>query len=91
MWIVKLAPDSLGLESSELDDSSALFTPNPAEDKITFLQEVDSVSLYSITGELLLETRQKTREINLTNLAKGHYLLNVQTPKGSYKTKLIKK
>lgn len=91
MWIVKLAPDSLGLESSELDDSSALFAPNPAEEKITFLQEVDSVSLYSITGELLLETRQKTREINLTNLAKGHYLLNVQTPKGSYKTKLIKK
>jgi hypothetical protein len=68
-----------------------LFTPNPADDKITFLQEVDAISIYNMAGELLLETRQKAKEINLTNLAKGAYLLNIQTPSGSYKTKLLKK
>lgn len=91
LWVVKLAPDSLGLETSELDDSSVLFTPNPADDKITFLQEVDAISIYNMAGELLLETRQKAKEINLVNLAKGPYLLNIQTPNGSYKTKLLKK
>lgn len=90
MWIVKLAPDSLGLTDVTLTDSSVLFSPNPTADWITFSEEVKGVAVYDLNGKLVLTSNSNIKELNVAMLKKGNYILKIQTAKGAYNTKLIK-
>ncbi|MDO5981274.1 T9SS type A sorting domain-containing protein [Flavivirga spongiicola] len=68
--------------------------PNPTNDKIYISSKkgvnVDGVSIYSITGKLLLNDRVSTKEIDLNQFPKGMYFLNILSDKGSVTKKVIK-
>ena len=90
MWILQLAPDSLGTSSEFKSNESFLFSPNPANDRIVFSQELSSVSVFDLSGRLILNSNCNIKEMDISKLKKGNYILKIQTSKGDYNTKLIK-
>jgi len=64
--------------------------PNPAQDKITVTtsQQNINITIYTITGEKIIETTSKT--INTSNFAKGCYIIEIKNENGfSRREKLI--
>ena len=66
--------------------------PNPVTNvlHIKTRHEINSLKLYSITGQHL-QTWQNQTQINLATYAKGIYFLQIQTPRGVKTEKIIKK
>ena len=69
---------------------SHFFFPNPANDRIVFSQELSSVSVFDLSGRLILNSNCTIKEMDISKLKKGNYILKIQTSKGDYNTKLIK-
>jgi len=66
------------------------FYPNPANDKIYFSQKQKSVTVFTIEGKKINSTL-KNKEIDISELPKGVYLLQIQTIENTVITqKLIK-
>jgi Leucine-rich repeat (LRR) protein len=66
------------------------FYPNPANDKIYFSQKQKSVTVFTIEGKKINSTL-KNKEIDISELPKGIYLLQIQTIENTVITqKLIK-
>ncbi|MBB4118376.1 putative outer membrane repeat protein [Mesonia hippocampi] len=83
--------------SLSIDNSSAITPnirtyPNPVTNvlHIKTRHEINSLKLYSITGQHL-QTWQNQTQINLATYAKGIYFLQIQTPRGIKTEKIIKK
>lgn len=79
----------------------ALVYPNPASESVTvnmsLSEQTDvTISVYSITGQLLFEQKygkqasQFTTQVDFTNFAAGMYVLNITTDKGCVSKKVIK-
>lgn len=65
-------------------------SPNPAKDfiNISAQQPISLISIYSITGQCILQTKET--HINTTHLPQGTYIIKVQTINGTIQqTKLI--
>jgi|GEM_PF-2046244 len=60
--------------------------PNPANNQVTIEGEVEGVNIYGITGQLFISTTDK--KIDLSNLADGVYLVELQTAEGVITEKL---
>lgn len=66
------------------------FYPNPANDKIYFSQKQKSVTVFTIEGKKI-STTLKNKEIDISELPNGIYLLQIQTIENTVITqKLIK-
>lgn len=61
---------------SELSLNSLTFYPNPAIDNVRFNEEVESLELYSLAGELLVKYFN-INELSLFGLSEGLYLLRI--------------
>lgn len=68
--------------------------PNPASDKINIYfgqNKIDSFTIYSISGQKVLEVNSQTNSINVSALPKGMYFMEVSTSEGKIMKKFIKK
>ncbi|PIY12408.1 MAG: hypothetical protein COZ17_03625 [Flavobacteriaceae bacterium CG_4_10_14_3_um_filter_33_47] len=68
--------------------------PNPVEDVLHFSIQnntIQQIKLVDINGRIVLETSNNIKEINLSNIPTGFYLLQIETTNGSISKKIIKK
>lgn len=69
----------LTLSSENFADAKKnIFYPNPANDKIYFTQEQKSVTVFTIEGKKI-KTVLKNKELDISDLPKGIYLLQIDT------------
>jgi uncharacterized repeat protein (TIGR01451 family) len=64
---------------------------NPATDKITFSEEVKSVSVFDLNGKLVQSSIVNGTEMDVSSLQNGTYILKISTENGIQSQKLIKK
>ena len=88
LW--KLTTPNMSVKTEKL--ATINIHPNPVENvlHIETHHEINSLKLYSITGQHL-QTWQNQTQINLATYAKGIYFLQIQTPGGIKTEKIIKK
>jgi hypothetical protein len=85
------------IEYLNSDDFSSLIYPNPTEGKLFIInpsKDKFNYEIYSITGKLVASRRNitgSTAEVDLSNLAKGAYFVNVMTTEKTKTNKLILK
>jgi hypothetical protein len=95
LGLVKYVLDfqALGINEPEIDDNIIKVFPNPVSDTLTINSsnsEVESFSLFDITGKLIVETFGQNK-IDVSNLPQGVYLLKVNVNSGkSFSKKIIK-
>lgn len=81
------------LSINELDNKVMVF-PNPTNDllEINAATEINEVSLYSLSGNLILTKKivGKSQTLQLADLNKGIYILQVQTAEGITTKKIVK-
>ena len=68
----------LTLSSENFTSTKNSFYPNPANDKIYFTQEQKSVTVFTIEGKKI-KTVLKNKELDISDLPKGIYLLQITT------------
>ncbi|SDH27745.1 T9SS type A sorting domain-containing protein [Winogradskyella thalassocola] len=66
--------------------------PNPVKDilRIKGTSSIQSISMYTLSGQLLLEQRENTNELDLSPLKDGIYILNLKTHFGEINKQIIK-
>jgi hypothetical protein len=74
----------------DYDPSSAVTFTNPAKDILTFDREVKSVTLYDMQGKILQTSLINSKEMNVSYLKPGVYILEMITKEGKSTGKLIK-
>ena len=86
-----LSPE-LGVGNNELSQVSIF--PNPASDvlniKTPATVEVNSVAIYDVLGKRS-NVSLANGQINVANLAKGVYILSLETSAGTLTEKIVKK
>lgn len=91
-FLIKLP--GANMASNEVAKSAPMSVyPNPVKDIITIKtsDQVESAGVYSATGQLVFSAKNiVNKQIDLSSLAKGVYVLQVKTDKGVQSTKLIK-
>lgn len=67
--------------------------PNPTVDVVNFdiTGKISSVEVYDVAGKLVKTVKDGAKSINVTTLAKGAYIIKVQTENTVYTGKVIKK
>lgn len=90
--IIMIPSNTQSLPEAELQKMCYLF-PNPTQDyfKVMSHYTIESVQLYDIVGKLVLEKKVNNFEtgLDVSNFAKGSYIVKINTVKGSVKRKLI--
>ncbi|WP_026450706.1 T9SS type A sorting domain-containing protein [Aequorivita capsosiphonis] len=78
-WMVYL--DDLILGTNNVSENAVSFYPNPVTDvlHINSNQTIDSVAVYTITGQRVsnITSNNNNKELNISNLASGVYLVKV--------------
>ncbi|MEG0695649.1 Vgb family protein [Algoriella sp.] len=87
--IVKITLPSLN--TSEVDIKQIIASPNPVKDilNINIENSKFNVELYSVDGKLIL-SKENSKQINLSSLAKGTYILQIRTDNKTYTQKVLK-
>ena len=84
----------MGIEKKELTSNNILVFPNPAQDFInietTLNTEIEKVIVTDISGKTILEQNQKTNQVNIQNLSKGIYLLQILSEDKKWQSKFLK-
>ena len=93
-WSVQFTNQAL-LGTSELqkiDKAELLIYPNPVSDilNIKTKEKVQSASIFDMTGRKI-EAKVMDNAVDVTNLERGTYIINIQTEKGTTSEKFIKK
>ena len=70
-------------------------SPNPVNDfvNISFSDSViiESVKIFNLTGQQVFDSNLKNSKIDVSNLLNGAYFIKIQTDKGAYNTRFLKK
>ncbi|SEI03308.1 Por secretion system C-terminal sorting domain-containing protein, partial [Paenimyroides aquimaris] len=86
---------TVSLSVQELDLAQLSYYPNPADSElnISYIEEINKVEIFTITGQKVLSKEFKSREVkvDLSGLSAGTYMLRIQTEKASQFIKIIKK
>jgi 1,4-alpha-glucan branching enzyme len=84
-------PATLANSSFDLANDFTLY-PNPANDTFSVSSDADSIVIFSITGQRILELKNSLANtaINISNLKSGIYLVQITKENKSISTKLIK-
>ncbi|KFC24530.1 leucine-rich repeat domain-containing protein [Chryseobacterium sp. FH1] len=87
-WSTYSTNCSLGV--NDIKKSSIQIYPNPVKEKfmINTNDKVESVEIYSQTGQLLKTA--KAKEVNISNLTNGNYIVKIKTDKDNITQKIIK-
>jgi hypothetical protein len=92
-WIVKLAPESLGINPKIV--TKIQIYPNPATNSLTIDNKnntpINSISIADTNGRNVLETKNVTSTIDISNLSNGIYFVRLATDAGNVTKKLVKK
>lgn len=68
-----------GIETAKTDNSEITLFPNPATNLLHFKGNVDAVSIYNLSGQLLIEKElDKEQSISIENLASGNYVIRLK-------------
>jgi hypothetical protein len=87
------------VSASQVKDSKVAVYPNPVSDKLnlSISDDIDetqqtNIALYDLMGRTILQqtTVSKTTELDLSILAKGVYLLDIQSKTAVFQQKIIK-
>ncbi|CAI2765889.1 T9SS type A sorting domain-containing protein [Flavobacterium collinsii] len=86
--------NTLGIPENQLKSKSFNVFPNPVKDKLSITslldQKPDSITLINSKGQIILENKTNTEQINLENLAEGIYILKIQSNGLTENVKIIK-
>ena len=93
-FILKLSPTVLGIDEPTIKDSFT-FYPNPVKDVLHIASDiaVERLAIYSITGQKVMQTEltgSNTTDINVSGLASGMYIVQVEANGTSETFKLLK-
>src|SRR5690606_2308893 len=84
---------SLGVQ--ELDLAQLSYYPNPADSElnISYIEEINKVEVFTITGQKVLVKEFNSNEVkvDLSGLSSATYMVRIQTEKASQFIKIIKK
>jgi len=89
-------PDHSGVSSPDLKNNKRVKVyPNPATDKVTFMQAQDDdviLEIRSLTGSLVREMQLSalTETVEISDLAKGMYLFNLSSNSFSQTERIVK-
>ena len=85
---------TLSTETLEIEDNSITFYPNPTQDllfiKTASNTSIDKITVTDLTGKKVIEQKQNTAQVNVQNLAKGIYILEVFVGQNKQTRKFIK-
>lgn len=79
------------------ESQEASFRPNPVTETLTIRRRKDEVpataSIFNISGQLMISTDlpEEDTNVNVNGLSQGVYLLEITTPSGIKRSKLIKR
>lgn len=79
------------LSISENEKNNLLIYPNPATDwvKVQGINHIERIRIFDLQGKLIRETKEK--ELNISDLNSGTYLINIYSGKEVISRKFIKK
>lgn len=85
---------TLSTETLEIADKNITFYPNPTQDllfiKTASNTSIDKITITDLTGKKVIEQKQNTTQVNVQNLAKGIYILEVFVGQNKQTRKFIK-
>ncbi len=82
------------LSTSEFIINDITIYPNPVSDKLFISSEntvIEKISVYSLTGRKVAEVVDETNSIDVSNLSKGIYFIEISSTEGKTVKKFIKK
>lgn len=67
------------------------FYPNPTTKELTFTEykEVKNITIYSVTGEIVLDSKLKENKLDVSTLSSGTYFVNIVVSEGEEITKKL--
>lgn len=81
---------SLGVDNFDLSNGSFSYYPNPVDHNLHInLDEEFKAKIFSINGVLLMSAKNK-KSIDISNLKKGIYILQIQIDDKIYSSKILK-
>lgn len=90
--IIMIPSNTQSLSEVELEKMCYLM-PNPASDyfKVMSHYTINNIQVFDMVGKLLIETKVNhfEKDIDISNLSSGTYIVKINTAKGSVKKKLI--
>ncbi|MCK5907889.1 MAG: T9SS type A sorting domain-containing protein, partial [Flavobacteriales bacterium] len=100
-WIIddlEIQKDALSLEDNFLATQFKVY-PNPVVDGALYLEsttdsKILNIELYNLTGQVLLNknfANVEKAKLDISNFAKGQYLIKVETDKGAFSKKIMVK
>lgn len=82
------------VSTEEIVQSGINLVPNPVVDELKIVVErsnfIEKIEIFSLDGKLLMQITPPSTIINLRALAKGIYIINVQTREKNYIQKIVK-
>ncbi|MDO6801399.1 T9SS type A sorting domain-containing protein [Wenyingzhuangia sp. 1_MG-2023] len=90
--VFSLKKVTLGIDDVDKESNESLsLYPNPVKNAFSLTKEVVSGTLYNVSGAKVYEFTNTYRDINISNLPSGLYILNVMFKDGSNRRiKLLK-
>ena len=88
--------NSITLATQKFETANATITvfPNPTQDFISIQMslntDIDNVIVTDLSGKIVLKQNQNTNQVNVQNLAKGMYLLQVFSGDNKWNSKFLK-
>lgn len=89
--IVTITDATLAVQTNEMVTKTTLLYPNPTKSTLNFSQELSEIKIVDMSGKLVSQKKEKTKNISVENLPKGNYILQGKTIDGKIiNKKLIK-
>ena len=85
--------NTIGVNENTLINSVKIY-PNPVKNKLFIKNDdnikIKAIKIYSILGKLTLNIKPENNQINLSNLNKGTWFLNIETENKTITKKIVK-
>ncbi|MGQ7946450.1 M43 family zinc metalloprotease [Flavobacterium sp. WC2509] len=100
IYIVDAPGTTLGIDTTEKAEQERFFYPNPVSDilNIDYKTEIKKIEVHNLFGQLVHTEKYtdanfnaSTKEINLTKLERGMYIITLFTNNGNSTFKILKK
>ena len=92
-YILHYQNHPLDLSINDNDLASITIHPNPSSNHISISSNniiINSITIYSLTGKKIIENSKGLNSINVSNLSKGMYFIEITSSEGKTVKKFIK-
>ncbi len=89
-WLVKLAPDGI-LATQNINKKEIALYPNPVKDVLYFSEEVTNMKITDVSGRLVKQILTYSKLADVSQLAKGVYMISAVTKEGKTITRKMVK